>query len=107
MKPIMTTNPNLWEDAAKQSMEPMNFDYAKGGAGAGDTVRKNREAFDKWNIIPRMVRSNTKRNTGVKILGQEWPSPVAIAPVGVNRIFHAWVTSLHQGWIDCILTLLQ
>ncbi|KAE8392363.1 hypothetical protein BDV23DRAFT_181764 [Aspergillus alliaceus] len=88
IKPIMTTNPNLWETAAKQVMEPMNFDYAKGGAGAGDTIRKNREAFDKWSIIPRMVRSNTKRSLKVDVLGQEWPAPVAIAPVGVNRIFH-------------------
>ncbi|KAF5855970.1 hypothetical protein ETB97_008127 [Aspergillus alliaceus] len=88
IKPIMTTNPNLWETAAKQVMEPMNFDYAKGGAGAGDTIRKNREAFDKWSIIPRMVRSNTKRSLKVDVLGQEWPAPVAIAPVGVNRVFH-------------------
>lgn len=84
----MTTHPSLWEDAAKQVMKPMNFDYAKGGAGAGDTLRKNREAFDKWSIIPRMVRSNTKRSLKVNVLGQEWPSPLAIAPVGVNKIFH-------------------
>ncbi|KAI0883672.1 FMN-dependent dehydrogenase [Annulohypoxylon maeteangense] len=87
--PNLTTNPNNWEAAAKAVMEPRDFDYAKGGAGAGETVQRNREAFQKWSIIPRMVRGNTERSLKVTILGQEWPSPVAIAPVGVNKIFHA------------------
>ncbi|KAI4864778.1 glycolate oxidase [Hypoxylon rubiginosum] len=86
--PPLTTDPNGWEAAAKAVMEPRDFDYAKGGAGAGETIRKNREAFQKWSIVPRMVRGNTERSLKVTILGQEWPSPVAIAPVGVNKIFH-------------------
>ncbi|KAH7062690.1 FMN-dependent dehydrogenase [Macrophomina phaseolina] len=86
--PPMTTNPNLWEAAAKQVMEPKNFDYAQGGAGSGETIRKNREAFQRWSIVPRMVQGNTKRSMKVQVLGEEWPAPVAVAPVGVNRIFH-------------------
>ncbi|KAI0379080.1 FMN-dependent alpha-hydroxy acid dehydrogenase [Hypomontagnella monticulosa] len=86
--PPLTTNPLGWEAAAKAVMEPRDFDYAKGGAGAGETVQKNRDAFAKWSIVPRMVRSNTERSLKVTVLGQEWPSPVAIAPVGVNKIFH-------------------
>jgi isopentenyl diphosphate isomerase/L-lactate dehydrogenase-like FMN-dependent dehydrogenase len=86
--PVMTTNPAEWEAAAQAVMVPRDFAYAKGGAGAGDTVRKNREAFHQWSIIPRMVRSNTVRSLNVTILGQEWPTPVAIAPMGVNKIFH-------------------
>ncbi|KAI2637674.1 FMN-dependent dehydrogenase [Hypomontagnella submonticulosa] len=86
--PPLTTNPNGWEAAAKAVMEPRDFDYAKGGAGAGETVQKNRDAFQKWSIVPRMVRSNTERSLKVTVLGQEWLSPVAIAPVGVNKIFH-------------------
>ncbi|KAI1400162.1 FMN-dependent dehydrogenase [Hypoxylon fuscum] len=86
--PPLTTNPNGWEAAAKSVMQPRDFDYAKGGAGAGETIRKNREAFHKWSIVPRMVRGNTERSLKVTILGQEWPSPIAIAPVGVNKIFH-------------------
>ncbi|KAI0911049.1 glycolate oxidase [Ustulina deusta] len=86
--PSLTTNPVGWEAAAQAVMEPRDFAYAKGGAGAGETIRKNREAFHQWSIVPRMVRANTQRSLKVTILGQEWPSPVAIAPVGVNQIFH-------------------
>lgn len=35
-----------------------------------------------------MVQSNVQRSLRTTVLGQEWPSPIAIAPVGVCRIFH-------------------
>ncbi|KAL8856247.1 MAG: hypothetical protein Q9178_007134 [Gyalolechia marmorata] len=85
----MTTNPNLWEDSAKQVMTPEAFAYAKGGAGAGDTIRKNVDAFQRWSIIPRMVRANTNRSLSVKIFDEVWPAPIAVAPIGVSKIFHS------------------
>ncbi|KAI1780170.1 hypothetical protein F4818DRAFT_437454 [Hypoxylon cercidicola] len=48
--PPLTTDPNGWEAAAKTVMGPRDCDYAKGGAGAGETIRKNRGAFQKWSI---------------------------------------------------------
>src|SRR6185312_15917463 len=30
--------------------------YTQGGAGRGHTIRANREAFDEWRIVPRMLR---------------------------------------------------
>lgn len=88
-RPIMTVNPNLWEAAARKVMTPEAFAYLKGGAGAGETVRKNRKAFEAWSIIPRMVRENVTRNLSVEVFGQVWPAPIAVAPMGVNRIFHS------------------
>ena len=88
VKSPMTTNPELWEAAAQIAMSPEAFAYAKGGAGAGATIEKNREAFKKWSIIPRMARANNTRSLKVKVFGEDWPAPVAMAPVGVNRIFH-------------------
>ena len=87
-RPIMSTDPNLWESVAQAAMTPESFAYARGGAGLGDTVRNNFEVFRKWSIIPRMVRANVERPLGVTIFGKPWPSPVAVAPMGVNRIFH-------------------
>ena len=29
--------------------------YVAGGAGAGATMRANRAAFDRWQIVPRML----------------------------------------------------
>ena len=32
------------------------FAYIAGGAGMGSTIRANREGFDRWRIVPRMLR---------------------------------------------------
>lgn len=88
IRPSMTTNPNLWEESAKQVMTPEAFAYAKGGAGAGDTMKKNVDAFQRWGIIPRMVRANVNRSLSVKVFDEIWPAPIAVAPIGVSRIFH-------------------
>jgi lactate 2-monooxygenase len=44
-----------WEQRAHAVLAPGPFGYLAGGAGAGDTMRANREAFYKWRIWPRML----------------------------------------------------
>ena len=39
-------------------------------------------------MIPRMLRSTTHRDLRVELFGQKLESPVLIAPVGVQTIFH-------------------
>jgi lactate 2-monooxygenase len=76
------------ETEAYDAMPPEAADYVAGGAGAEDTVRANREAFDRWRIVPRMLRGVAARDLGTAILGTPMPAPVLIAPVGVQRIVH-------------------
>lgn len=87
-RPSLTTNPKLWEESAKQVMTPEAFAYAKGGAGSGDTMRKNVDAFQRWSIIPRMVRANVNRSLRVKVFDEIWSAPIAVAPIGVCKTFH-------------------
>src|SRR2546430_3670540 len=35
--------------------------YVWGGAGTGDTMRANLEAFRRWRIVPRMLRDVSER----------------------------------------------
>ena len=39
-------------------------------------------------MIPRMLRPTTHRDLRVELFGQKLESPVLIAPVGVQTIFH-------------------
>jgi lactate 2-monooxygenase len=73
----MTTDPNLWEAAAAATMALDSFAYLKGGAGAGETIGRNRQAFEKWAIVPRMVQANTRRKLHVQVFGSTWPAPIA------------------------------
>jgi isopentenyl diphosphate isomerase/L-lactate dehydrogenase-like FMN-dependent dehydrogenase len=73
---------------AKQVLEPAAFDYLAGGAGAEETMRANLEAFRRWRIVPRMLRNVGRRDLGVEVLGQRFPAPFMLAPIGVQSILH-------------------
>ncbi len=62
--------------------------YIAGGAGLGETMRANREAFDRWRILPRMLRDVSERSLSRTVLGTELPAPVLLAPIGVQTLAH-------------------
>src|SRR4051794_31694133 len=59
------------------------FAYIAAGAGTESTVRANREAFERWRIVPRVLRDVADRDTSVELFGRRLPSPFLLAPVGV------------------------
>ncbi|MFN7015794.1 MAG: lactate 2-monooxygenase [Fimbriimonadales bacterium] len=76
------------EDAARRAMKPEVFDYVAGSAGLESTADANRQAFDKWQILPRFLRDVSQRDWSVELFGQRFPAPVYVAPVGVQGIVH-------------------
>ena len=80
--------PNDWEAAAREKIDPGAFDYIAGGAGGEATVRANVEAFERRRLRPRMLTGNTVRDLSVDVLGTRSPSPFFLAPVGVLTIAH-------------------
>ena len=76
--------------AAEQVMTPGAVGYVSGGAGGEETMRANREAFDRWRLVPRMLRGiPAQRDLSTTVLGTAMPAPVLLAPVGVLSIVHA------------------
>jgi lactate 2-monooxygenase len=76
------------EQAAERRMSADAFAYVAAGAGNERTVAANREAFDRWRIVPRMLRDVERRDTGVSLFGRRLPSPFLLAPVGVLELAH-------------------
>ncbi len=62
--------------------------YIQGGAGRGHTIRANREAFDEWRIVPRMLKDVSERTLERTVLGTKLPAPVLLAPIGVQTVAH-------------------
>jgi isopentenyl diphosphate isomerase/L-lactate dehydrogenase-like FMN-dependent dehydrogenase len=62
--------------------------YIQGGAGLGETIRANREAFDEWRIVPRMLRDVSERTLERTVLGTKLSAPVLLAPIGVQTVAH-------------------
>jgi len=87
--PELPCEPGQLEDVARERLAPEPFGYVAGSAGTESTARANREAFDRWRIVPRFLRDVSERDLGRNILGTSFPAPVALAPVGVQGIVHA------------------
>jgi isopentenyl diphosphate isomerase/L-lactate dehydrogenase-like FMN-dependent dehydrogenase len=76
------------EKAAYEAMTPQARGYVEGGAGAGYTMRANRQAFDRWRIVPRMLNDVAERDLSVELFGTRYASPLLLAPIGVQTIVH-------------------
>ncbi|WP_168588693.1 alpha-hydroxy-acid oxidizing protein [Saccharopolyspora sp. ASAGF58] len=83
-----TTDLAALEDAVRAKVPAGPYWYVAGGAGTGATVRANRAAFERWRIVPRMLRNADRRDLSTTVLGMHLPAPVLLAPVGVQSILH-------------------
>ena len=77
------------ERRAKKLLSAGAYGYVRGGAGEESTMTANRRAFDRWRIVPRMLRDVAVRDVRTEILGTETAAPILLAPIGVQSIVHA------------------
>ena len=86
--PDLPTDPGRLEEAARAVMTETAFWYVAGGAGSGATMKANRAAFDRYGLVPRMLRDTTVRDWSTTVLGTAMPAPMLLAPIGVQSIVH-------------------
>ncbi|MEU7763843.1 alpha-hydroxy-acid oxidizing protein [Nocardia sp. NPDC049190] len=80
------------ELSAQERLDPVAFAYVAGSASAERTAAANRRAFERYRILPRMLRGTTgpgARNLSVEVLGTRLAAPVLTAPIGVLELLHA------------------
>ena len=87
-RPEMPVSPDELEEAAMAALSAEARAYVAGSAGGEDTADRNREAFRRWRIVPRMLRDVAERDLSVTVCGQEFPVPVLLGPIGVQSIIH-------------------
>ena len=88
VRPAVPTLLDALERGAEAAMTPQAWAYVSGGAGTGSTMRANRAAFERWRIVPRMLRDTSQRDLSVGLLGMTLRAPVMLAPVGVLEMAH-------------------
>jgi lactate 2-monooxygenase len=74
------------EERARRVMTKRGFAYVAGGAGREQTMVGNRAAFDRWRIVPRMLRDVSRRDLSLTLFGQRLPAPLILAPIGVMEM---------------------
>jgi lactate 2-monooxygenase len=48
----------------------------------------NRAAFDRWRIVPRVLRDVETRDRSIELFGRRLPSPLLLCPIGVLEMAH-------------------
>jgi L-lactate dehydrogenase (cytochrome) len=76
---------------AKQRTPRAVFDYTDGGAETETSLRRARDAFQRVEFRPRVLRDVTAVDTTTTVLGRPAALPLALAPTGFTRMMH------HQG----------
>ncbi len=87
-RPLVPVAPTELERAAQEALSPASWAYIAGSAGREKTARANETAFDRWRIVPRMLRDASERDLGIDLFGQRLSAPVLLAPIGVLEMAH-------------------
>lgn len=87
-RPRVPVAPEALEAAALRALPARAGAYIAGGAGAERTMVANRAAFDRWRIVPRMMRDVSDRDLSVELFGRRLPAPLLLAPIGVLEMAH-------------------
>ena len=74
---------------AKKRVPKMFYEYADGGSWNEETYRANTEDLKDIKFRQRVAVDISDRSTKMKLLGQEYSMPVALAPVGLLGMQHA------------------
>ena len=85
---LLPLNLHEYEAAARQLLSQMALDYIHGGSCDEVTLRGNRAAFDRWRVLPRVLRGLRGVSPATTVLGQEISLPVIVAPSGLHRLAH-------------------
>lgn len=76
------------ERLATAKLSPEVRAFIQSGTGRGLTVRENRQAFDRWRFLPKVMSGAPKRSAETTLLGKKVSMPVGVAPTAAHCIVH-------------------
>ena len=77
-----------YEKQAELHLSQMVWQYLQGGSMDEHSVRDNLSQFEQIQLLPRMLKDLTQGHTQIEILGQRFPHPIFVAPIGHQQQFH-------------------
>ena len=75
-------------EMARRKLPRIAFDFIDGGADDEHCLRRNREAFQQYRLLPRYLVDVASRDQSVVLLGRRYSSPFGISPTGLAGLFH-------------------
>jgi L-lactate dehydrogenase (cytochrome) len=75
-------------EIARRRVPRAVFDYTDGAAGAEISLRRSREAFERVEFHPRVLRDVSAVDPSTTLLGARAALPLVFAPTGFTRLMH-------------------
>jgi L-lactate dehydrogenase (cytochrome)/(S)-mandelate dehydrogenase len=72
---------------ARSRLPRIAFDFIDGGVHDEENMRRNREAFRRYAILPRYLVDVSARDQSVELFGRRYSSPFGISPMGLAGLF--------------------
>ena len=69
-------------------MHPSAWAYYAAGADHEVTLRREREAFERLRLVPRVLRGVDRADTSTAVLGTPIRAPIMVAPTGLQGLAH-------------------
>jgi len=79
---------NDYEDLARQKLSRIAWEYYASGGGDEHTLRWNREALASIRLKTRVLIDLGHVDTRIKLLGEELPHPILLAPTSTHMLAH-------------------
>jgi len=76
------------ERLAAEKLQPGTHGYFAGGAGDERTLRRNADAFEGWELWPRVLVDVAEISTRATVLGNQLEIPILVAPVAFQLLAH-------------------
>jgi isopentenyl diphosphate isomerase/L-lactate dehydrogenase-like FMN-dependent dehydrogenase len=77
-----------FEAMAEAVLPPAHWGYLVTGVDGDETRLANRTGFDRFQLRPRRLVDVSSVDMSVNLLGQDWPTPIVLSPVGSQRAWH-------------------
>jgi L-lactate dehydrogenase (cytochrome) len=71
---------------ARRRLPRAIFEFIDGGAQDEVTLRRNRDDFQRFSLMPRVLTDVSRRDQSVTLLGQSLRSPLVLAPTGLPGV---------------------
>ena len=98
-----------FEAAARATLDAGPYQFIADGADDLRTLKANRSSLQRAQIRARRLVDVSAVAISVNVLGEQWPSPIAIAPLGLQGTFHpdaelATIRGANQRGHRCIMS---
>jgi len=76
-----------FEQAARSQLPRQIFGYLSEAAETRRSLRGNRESFDDYGFVPRVMVDVSKRSMATTLFGHDYAAPFGMAPMGISALY--------------------